>query len=232
MLNKDLDFQVDCSEFGYIPIGNRKQIGFRTCEYCGISADAGMTRENNSAESFDICPLCYASKHLDYAGLKKTGIIIWLPEISQAKLNLLVTTIFATVILGTKGGVPEDHIVNIKTLYKTFENRAQPISGFFSNMGQLYDSTSPLFLAQQIIQARNVLTKVKTKNPKNGQLEVQMNVDDFNQRLDGLRFLGNAKEFMRFFKSVSRQIEGNFSNNKQIDSSTESDDFQPTPGSM
>jgi hypothetical protein len=42
-----------------------------------------------------VCPFCFYSNRLGLAGMHKSGIIVYLPEISQKKLNNLIHTSWA-----------------------------------------------------------------------------------------------------------------------------------------
>lgn len=180
--------QVDCSNSVCHPFRSKKQSGEMTCVLCGVSSSVSMEfHVFADLGRCEICPLCHASQHLDAAGDFKSGVMIWLPEMTQPALNSLVTTIFSSLILGTKGGVPEEDVGRMKTLYRTLESRSQPVSSFLQNTNHMFRADSPLFLAQQICQSRSILSH-------------KVDASTLALRLDGLRFLANATNFKSFFK--------------------------------
>lgn len=191
--------QLDCSEnYGHAFVG-RSQNADVKCSICGIESDYGMEKYFFEKVTYDVCPLCYASRNLDVAGDFDAGVVIWLPEISQPDLNLLVSTIFSTIILGEKNGIPIDHINRMKNLYRIFESRMQPVSNFFGNSTALFNANNPLFIGQQIHQAKAVFKD-----------QIKSDSQFIPKRIDGLRFLANSKKFLNFYKSISRKMLENF----------------------
>ena len=76
-----------------------------TCQACGCQADGGTQGgggglevhhldgnhgNNDPANLAALCPLCHGIFHIGFTARRKPGRFIWLPEASQADLNLLV----------------------------------------------------------------------------------------------------------------------------------------------
>lgn len=76
-----------------------------TCQACGCQADPGPNGEagglevhhldghhdhNDQSNLATLCPLCHGILHIGFTARRKPGRFIWLPEASQADLNLLV----------------------------------------------------------------------------------------------------------------------------------------------
>lgn len=66
-----------------------------TCAYCAFSCSKFQEvhhldgeHDNNIPENLiTACPLCHATQHLGLCGKEGRGLLIWLPEMSQAALN-------------------------------------------------------------------------------------------------------------------------------------------------
>jgi len=75
-----------------------------TCQACGWRSERYQEihhRDHNHKNFYEsnletLCPLCHQVFHLPSAASTNGGSIIWLPEISQAHLNLLCIGIFST----------------------------------------------------------------------------------------------------------------------------------------
>lgn len=80
-----------------------------------VDDDHGNNTMNNLVTA---CPLCHQCFHLGMAGIRKSGIIVWLPEISQGALNNLCRGIFVAV---QNAG---QHEQAARSLYGAFESRA------------------------------------------------------------------------------------------------------------
>lgn len=73
-----------------------------TCRYCGFRAEKFMEvhhldddHEHNAMDNLiTACPLCHQVFHMGLAGKQQGGILILLPELSQADLNRLVHAIW------------------------------------------------------------------------------------------------------------------------------------------
>lgn len=194
------EIQVGVSKEPCVPFANYPQNGIETCSCCRVESVAGMEEHNfGKLGRKPICPLCHASLHLDVCGLKNAGVMIWMPELSQAQLNAMVTVIFASITLAGKNVDPE--VDRMKTLYRTFEGRIQQIEGLFGGRNPLFDGTSPLFLAQQIEQAQLALARAFKPKVIEG-------------RLEGLRFLAHPKPFSAFIRGATTVMQRKFPRDK------------------
>ena len=72
------------------------------CQGCGWKSDQHQEihhrdddHENFAESNLEtLCPLCHQAFHLPTVGLLESGELIWLPEMSQASLNLLCIGLF------------------------------------------------------------------------------------------------------------------------------------------
>jgi intracellular multiplication protein IcmJ len=122
-----LDSHADESDRRYYEV--RSQVLERddkTCGYCGFRAEKYQEvhhlddnhGNNKLSNLLTTCSLCHQCFHLGLAGVRRSGIIIWAPEIEQAALNNLVRAIFVAV---TNGG---QHVESARSLYTALESRA------------------------------------------------------------------------------------------------------------
>lgn len=73
-----------------------------TCQACGWRADRFQEihhrdgdHSNHAEDNLEtLCPLCHQTFHLPIAAATHGGVIVWLPDISQEKLNLLCIGLF------------------------------------------------------------------------------------------------------------------------------------------
>lgn len=90
-----------------------------TCRGCNFRSPPARTKKGDGPSYMDVhhldhdhgnnaldnlatmCPFCHQAFHIGYAGVSNGGILIWLPEISQADLNNLARTIFIALIAET-----------------------------------------------------------------------------------------------------------------------------------
>lgn len=97
-----------------------------TCQACGWRSERFQEIHHKNDNHSDyreenlqtLCPLCHQVFHLPIAASTNGGTIIWLPEISQEKLNLLCVGILVAMKdrAGKWGGVA-------RTLFSTLEAR-------------------------------------------------------------------------------------------------------------
>jgi len=84
-----------------------------TCQYCGFQSekfqlvhvrdgDKTNTNDDNLVTSCIFCNQCF---HLDKIGEMKSGVLVWMPEISQAQLHHLARSIYVARI--TQGPMAE-----------------------------------------------------------------------------------------------------------------------------
>ena len=97
-----------------------------TCRFCGFRAPRWQEvhhRDDNHANNsmanlVTACTLCHQCHHVGNAGMRRSGLLVWMPEIAQAELNNVVRAIFVAV---AAGGAMEP---GARALYASFEARA------------------------------------------------------------------------------------------------------------
>lgn len=166
--------------------------GSHVCAACGIESVGGMEKHLFGKNFHSICPICHCCRHLNSLQVKNAGIMIWLPEIEQTKLNALVSVIFAAME-GEEGEIEDQYVSRFSGLYKTFESRSMPIAALFGGENPLYDGNSPLFMAQQIDMANRVFAK-----------EPDFKV---SERIEGIRFLAKPASFTTFIAGVKAVLD-------------------------
>lgn len=96
-----------------------------TCQFCGFRSQKWQEvhhiddnhSNNDPSNLITICPLCHLAHHIGLAGLQERGILIYLPEMSQAELNTVVRTLW----IGERGDDPEITKQCKETLAKLYE---------------------------------------------------------------------------------------------------------------
>lgn len=97
-----------------------------TCQACGWRSERFQEihhrdgdHSNHQEDNLEtLCPLCHQTFHLPIASATNGGAIIWLPEVSQEKLNLLCIGLF--VAMRTPQG---KHGGTARQLFSTLESR-------------------------------------------------------------------------------------------------------------
>lgn len=202
------NFKVSISARRCLPfVEPKKHPGVMTCSLCHVKSPIGMESHNfgtsAAPENKTVCPVCHACLHLDLAGKKKAGIMIYLPELTQAQLNALVVTIFAEVGVAAIKPGDSQNTERLKTTYKMLSSRRQPLIAFMGASNPLFDPTSPLFMAQQIEYARKALADTVTPV-------------DFVERIGGVRFLADPEKFKAFLSGAGRVLHARFPSDKWI----------------
>jgi len=159
-----------------------------TCGWCGITAPVGMEKHAKNGAKKTICPLCHLCLHLDVAGHRESGTVIWLPEISQAQLNVLFGVIVGLTIAESKN-VPRDVRERVRSMFVALESRAEVMESIFGAGNQLFDPTHPSFLANQIAS--------------------QINETD-NLNLGGIRLLPRPAYFAPLIRAWGDEVVGKF----------------------
>lgn len=133
--------------------------------------------------------------------------MIWLPEIDQARLNLLCHIIFAATAdfneKRAQAGAAEAQasesaeaiiesrqITHIEGVYKTFLSRAENISSLAGQRNSTVDVTNPAFFAQSMLKAA----------------EAGVSTEALASRIDGIRFLPLPRKFKPFVQVVRADI--------------------------
>lgn len=83
------------------------------CVYCGfvakkyqlVRAKPGVSNPSGAADHITTCIFCEQCLHVDDVPHMKSGVLIWLPELSQADLNHLVRAIYVARI--SQGGIAD-----------------------------------------------------------------------------------------------------------------------------
>src|SRR6185369_10335832 len=76
------------------------------CQGCGFRAERWQEvhhkdddhANNNPSNLATVCCLCHQVFHLGMTGMRRSGIIIWCPEIDQANINNISRAIFVAVM--------------------------------------------------------------------------------------------------------------------------------------
>jgi len=84
-----------------------------TCQFCGFRSEKyqevfhinGFEDDFRDKNCLTACPFCYQCFYLDKVSEMRSGILIWLPEISQKDLNILMRGLYAGRLV--KGGIGE-----------------------------------------------------------------------------------------------------------------------------
>lgn len=78
---------------------NRGEVGSsdRACQFCGLSA-AGW--QEPLVVNAPCCPLCSLSLHLERGTIDREATLIWLPEMAQGALNILLRNLHLTLRAG------------------------------------------------------------------------------------------------------------------------------------
>jgi intracellular multiplication protein IcmJ len=91
---------------------------FRSVKYQHIHHMDDDHGNNKLTNLVTACPLCHQCFHLGMAGIRKAGVMVWMPEIPQAELNNLCRAIFVAV---QNSG---EHEQAARSLYVSLESRA------------------------------------------------------------------------------------------------------------
>lgn len=154
-------------------------------------------------KSVFLCPLCYSALHLDEAGIENSGVVIWLPEISQEQLNLICLAIFISLKKSSRLGGDEESkkmVEHMVWLYKKFEKRSEPIHTLLaseskSNSKQFQAAGSTAYIANLF---------VKTMRDKN------MSSREIAEKTKGLKLLPNPEKFKAYIDELSLLSEKEF----------------------
>jgi intracellular multiplication protein IcmJ len=72
--------------------------GFRSEKYQKIHAKNGNQNDHASDNLMTLCVFCHQCFHLDAVATMKSGVLIWLPEVSQAVLNNVARALYVARI--------------------------------------------------------------------------------------------------------------------------------------
>ena len=148
-----------------------------SCGYCGFTAKINMAimnkdhdyRNNTSGNMITACPFCLQCNFLEQVGAsgKNGGILVYLPEITQAELNGTMHTLFCSIANATT------HEASSKEMYNAFRLRAQPIENTYGE-----GRSNPLEFSQMVINT-------PTDNPEH----------IYNEILKDLRLVPNINDY-------------------------------------
>ena len=121
-----------------------------TCQACGWISRQWQEIHHRNHDHSDhseknletLCPLCHQVFHLPQAAATNGGTIIWLPEVSQAELNLMCTALFVA-LRHPKG----KWAASARAILGIFESRAAVAEDFLGR-------SNPGFLAQSLLRVR------------------------------------------------------------------------------
>jgi len=111
----------------------RKRIFARddhTCQYCGFQSQKfqlvhvkdGNPRNQDDVNLVTSCIYCHQCFHLDQVGAMKSGVLVWMPEITQAQLHHLARALYVARI--TQGPMAD---TARKTLEMIMKRREQAV---------------------------------------------------------------------------------------------------------
>lgn len=173
------------------------------CETCGAPGGAGgvLLEEHivTAGKAKYLCPLCHSCLHLDVAGRKKAGRVIWLPEIPQAQLNIMCLSMFVAF---SKAGVNRKNEQTkgvtdcAARFYQAFEKRAEPVEVFLG--GSAVKSLMPRSSLSSPTHIASLLVR--------SQREAKLSAKTMAARVDGLRLLPAPKAFDDYIGKVSRIV--------------------------
>lgn len=114
--------------------------GWRSTRYQEIHPLDGNHRHRDSEDWVTLCPLCHQVFHLPQASSTGGGLLVWLPEMSQAHLNLLTIPLF----VANRNPQHKFHKLS-NTLLGTLRTRAGYVRAQFHD-------PDPMMLAQLIVK--------------------------------------------------------------------------------
>jgi len=177
------------------------------CETCGAPGGAGGVllepHQVATGKHKFLCPLCHMCLHLDVAGRKKAGRVIWLPEISQEQLNLMCLSMFVAF---SRAGVYRNHehtkgiVDSAARLYAAFERRSESIEICLG--GTAVRSLMPRQSLSSPTHIASLLVRVKR--------ESKLTARELALRVDGMRLLPAPKPFETYVDAVSRIVTAKF----------------------
>lgn len=177
------------------------------CETCGAPGGMkGVLLERHIIAAGKVkylCPLCHACLHLDVAGRMKAGRIIWLPEFSQAQLNLLSLAAFVArrkANVHRKDDATKGIVATGNRLLDAFSKRSESIETFLG--GNAVKSLMPRQSLSSPTHIASLLVRVKR--------ESKLSPKDLAQRVNGMRLLPDERPFDAYVSAISRAAVGRF----------------------
>lgn len=172
------------------------------CEACGNPGgrDGGWLEDHAVSKSrvVQLCQLCHGCLHLDVAGRLGYGKVIWLPEISQEKLNNMLVAIFLVTRQArvyereaeTKGLVAAAF-----RLYKNWDRRASSVEMMLGG-----SAVSSILPAQTLSDPGHIAGLIQSVSKAHKLTPAQV-----AQRLGGLRLLAAPQPFEAYIEFVAER---------------------------
>ena len=167
-----------------------KKRDFNTCRFCGFTAEEGMhvvnldhNYSNNIASNLvTSCPLCSQCLFIEQIGCgdNNGGVLIYMPEISQADLNGLTHALFCAIANGTM------HESSAQSIYNNLRLRAKTVESVYGE-----GRSEPKVFGKMVINT-------PTSNADALHKEI----------LKDLRVLANISSFSDQIKTWSKQAAG------------------------
>lgn len=171
------------------------------CETCGSPGGTGGAHLEAHIVAKDrvkfLCPLCHMCLHLDYAGRKKAGTVIWLPELTQERINVQCLASFVALRQASLFRTKDETrgIVESATrLYTAFERRAESLQTYLG--GTAVKSLMPRQSLSSPSHIASLLVQV--------QRETNFSQKTLAQRVDGLRLLPAPEAFDAYISHCAR----------------------------
>lgn len=151
-----------------------------TCQYCGFQSQKfqlvhvkdGNPRNQDNANLTTSCIFCHQCFHLDQVGDMKSGVLIWMPEITQAQLHHLARALYVARI--TQGPMAD---IARKTLEMIMKRREQAIDRIRTDDPQILSLVLRDYLDKRQYDARTQkldgirLFPLDRRTVKEGELE-------------------------------------------------------------
>lgn len=196
---------LSVSKLGCTPWSKRSAVPSETrpasCQACGAPGGekGALLERHGSKRGIWLCPLCHACLHLDVAGKRGAGKVVWVPELTQQQLNLFALTTFLAVRKSRIPGQPETVVRVAKQaarIFEAFERRSEVVETFLMTAGKTpvprEKLSSPSYISSLIIKA---------------QKDSELDAKAMAKRMEGLRLLPSPKAFEDYISAVARIVE-------------------------
>jgi len=131
------------------------------CQLCGFAAGSGMSvvnrdhnyKNNQMSNLVSACPLCVQScfmEHADKIGQGSGGVLIYMPELSQAELNGLVHVLFCSIANATL------HATVAQSLYNSLKLRKKIVEQKFGEI-----NTNPVQLGKTLVDTPTTTPEIE-----------------------------------------------------------------------
>lgn len=184
--------------------GEKRPMACFACSAPGGSNGELLEAHTVGKKTVHLCPLCHACLHLDIAGKRNAGRVVWLPELTQERLNLVALATFIAVRKSRQPAAKKNpelmRMVNhALRVYEAFERRSEVIETLLLSSGSTAmpraNLSSPIHIASLLTQA---------------QKSTGFDAKTIAQRIEGLRLLPAPAAFESYIASVARIAEKAF----------------------